>query len=171
VADGVREIHQPILESPLRNIGDQPIAESEVGRPTGLERRLDLFRKLLPRIEAKFGVLAAVLLEGRDDLCDRFVLLGLNALLPPDHEVSGAGAERRQGERRGENRGSDAHIVTSPINGAASICSLPVTGNHRANLVGVSGIREGRLRGPRRAAPYVRERGVRGGYRPLDSDH
>ena len=40
--------------------------------------------------------LAALLLEGGDDLPDRLVLLGVVPFLPPDDEVRGPGAERRQ---------------------------------------------------------------------------
>jgi hypothetical protein len=41
VANGVGEIHQPILEGPLRNIGVKPEAEGEVGWPPDLDRPLD----------------------------------------------------------------------------------------------------------------------------------
>jgi hypothetical protein len=41
VADGVREIHQPILEGPPWDIGYKPEAEGDVGRPPSLEGRLD----------------------------------------------------------------------------------------------------------------------------------
>jgi hypothetical protein len=40
-------------------------------------------------------LLAAPLLEGSDDLSDRRVLLGIEPLLPPHHEVRSASAGRR----------------------------------------------------------------------------
>jgi hypothetical protein len=41
----------------------------------------------------ELDLLASVLLEGGDDLRKRLVLPGVVPLLPPDHEVGGAGAE------------------------------------------------------------------------------
>ena len=62
----------------------------------------------------ELDLLAGLLLEGGDDLRDRLVLLGVEALLPPHHEVGGPGAERRQDDRYGENDGSSAHGGASP---------------------------------------------------------
>ena len=59
--------------------------------------------------EDELDLLAGLLLEGGDDLPDRRVLLGVEALLPPDDEVGGPGAERRQHERNGEEDGPDPH--------------------------------------------------------------
>ena len=52
---------------------------------------MSLLRRLV-----ELDLLAGLLLEGGDDLPDRRVLLGVEALLPPHHEVGGPGAERRQ---------------------------------------------------------------------------
>ena len=108
VADGVREVHEPILEGPLADVVVQAEAEGEVGRLAGLERRHDLVRKLLLWMEDELDLLAGLLLEGGDDLPDRLVLLGVVALLPPHHEVGGPGAERRQDQRGGKNNGANS---------------------------------------------------------------
>ena len=63
----------------------------------------------------ELDLLAGLLLEGGDDLRDRLVLLGVEALLPPDHEVGGPGAERRQDDRYGKNDGASAHRGASPM--------------------------------------------------------
>jgi hypothetical protein len=136
VADGVREIHQPILEGPPWEIGVKQEAEGEVGRPVGFERGYDLVRKLLQGIGGDLDPLAGLLLESGDDLPDRLVLLRIVALLPPHHEVGGVRAKRRQHERGGENRSSAAHVVTSPMGRIASISSLPIRGNVRATSIG-----------------------------------
>ena len=65
-------------------------------------------------MEDELDLLAGLLLEGGDDLPDRRVLLGVESLLPPDHEVGGPGAERRQDERYGKNDGASAHGGASP---------------------------------------------------------
>ena len=54
-------------------------------------------------MEDELDLLAGLLLEGRDDLPDRRVLLGVVALLPPDDEVGGLCAERRENESRSES--------------------------------------------------------------------
>ena len=72
-------------------------AEHEVGWPAGFERRHDAWALRCPKNE--LDLLAARLFEGGDDLPDRRVLLGRKSLLPPDHEVGGLGAERRDDDR------------------------------------------------------------------------
>ena len=47
VADGVGEVHEPIVEGPLSDVVDEQEAEGEVGRLADLERRRDLPRELL----------------------------------------------------------------------------------------------------------------------------
>ena len=66
-------------------------------------------------MENELDLLAASLLEGGDDLPDRGVFLGVEALLPPDHEVGGPGAERRQDDRYGKNDGARAHRGAFPV--------------------------------------------------------
>ena len=72
-------------------------------------------RELVATFEQKSGKrveldpLAALLLKGGDQLPERLVLLSVESLGPPDDEVGGAGAERRQDERGGEEDGPDPH--------------------------------------------------------------
>ena len=73
------------------SVRSKPKAKSG-GRP-GLERRLDLVRKLCLGIQDKLDLLAAPLLERCDHLPDRLALLGIVALVPPHDEVGGPGAE------------------------------------------------------------------------------
>jgi hypothetical protein len=106
----------------------------EVRRLPGCKRRLEFAEDfLLPWLD-ELDVLAGFLLEGGNDIGDRFVLLGIEALLPPDHEVGALGAKRRHREHRGENRSPAPHIVVSPVGRTASISSLPVPDNVHANL-------------------------------------
>ena len=90
MADCVREIDEPTLVGPLFVMLDGDLAEHEVGRLAGLDRRHDHVGKLLLGMEHEFDLLARVLLEVRDDLPDRLVLLG-KALVPPHDEVGGLG--------------------------------------------------------------------------------
>ena len=75
MADGVGEIDQAPLVGPLLVVLGVDDAEGEVGRPAGLDRRYELVRKLLLGMEDELDLLARLLLEGRDDLPDRLVLL------------------------------------------------------------------------------------------------
>ena len=90
-------------------------AEGEVGRLSGLDRRHELVRKLLLGMEDELDLLAGLLLEGRDDLPDRLVLLGVVAFIPPHDEVGGLGGERRHDDRRSKNDGSATHDAASLI--------------------------------------------------------
>src|SRR5262245_49584090 len=81
---------------------EQAQAEGKVRRLVGLERRHRLGRKLLFFVQCEVDSLAALLLEGRDDLPDRIVLLLVAALLPPYYEIGGAGAEWRHRQHRSE---------------------------------------------------------------------
>ncbi len=96
-SDDIGEISQPVLDRPETDIALQVDTEREVGRLASLERRLELARKLILGIEVELDLLAGLLLEGGDDLPDRRVLLRVVALLPPDHEVGGLGAEAAPG--------------------------------------------------------------------------
>jgi hypothetical protein len=49
-------------------------------------------------------LLTGLLLEGGDDLGARLVLLGVEALLPPDHEVGGLCAGRCKYQRTPQGR-------------------------------------------------------------------
>ena len=89
MADGVGEVHEPIVEGPLRDIAGNAYAEREIGRLARLQRRLELVRELLCSIENELDLLAAPLLESGDGLPDRRILLGVVSLLPPHHEVGG----------------------------------------------------------------------------------
>ena len=80
--------------------------KTKSGGCSGLDRRHDRVGKLLLGMEDKLDPLAGLLLEGRDDLPDRLVLLGGVALVPPHDEVGAAGAERRQDEH-GSKKGRD----------------------------------------------------------------
>ena len=46
-------------------------------------------------MEDELDLLAGLLLEGGDDLPERRLLLGVEALFPPHHEVGGAGRRRQ----------------------------------------------------------------------------
>jgi pimeloyl-ACP methyl ester carboxylesterase len=105
VADGVGKIDQVPLLGPLLVVVGVDDAEGEVGRPAGLDRRHDLVRKLLLGMKDELDTLAGLLLEGRNDLTDRLVLLR-GALVPPHDEVGAASAERRQDEH-GSKKGRD----------------------------------------------------------------
>ena len=78
-------------------------------------------------MEDELDPFAAVLLEGGHDLPDRLILLGVEPLLPPHHEVGGPGAERRQHDRRSENSDLLVH-VPPPFALPRSISLLPVHG-------------------------------------------
>jgi hypothetical protein len=52
-------------------------------------------------MEDQLDLFASLLLEGGDDLPDRLLLLGVVALIPPDHEVGAPSTERRYDDRRG----------------------------------------------------------------------
>jgi hypothetical protein len=108
-AHGFREIRESTLEGPPREIGTEQDTVGEVGRAAGLERRHDLARKFVNRVRDELYLVAGPLLEGDDDLLQRLVLLRIEPLLPPDHEVGGLCAERRYREHRGENGSSAAH--------------------------------------------------------------
>jgi hypothetical protein len=87
VADGVRKIHQPIIERPPWDIDYKPEAERDVGRPPSLEGRLDVGWLLLQGDEGDLDLLAGLLLESRDHLLERLVLLSMVRLVPPHDEV------------------------------------------------------------------------------------
>jgi hypothetical protein len=103
VADGVREIHEPVVEGPWSDMVVKIVAEGEVRRLAGLERRIDRLWMLVPWMQDQLDLLAGLLLEGGDDLPDRLVLLRVVALIPPHDEVGGPSAERRHHEHRCEN--------------------------------------------------------------------
>ena len=63
----------------------------------------------------ELDLLAGLLLEGGDDLRDRRVLLGVEPLLPPDDEVGGPGAERRQDERYGAQSGEAGRLIRRKV--------------------------------------------------------
>jgi hypothetical protein len=123
VADGVREIDQSTLVGPKLVVLGVDYAEGEVGRLPGLDRRYELVRKLRFGMEDEFDLLARLLLEGRDDLPDRLVLLRVVAFVPPHDEIGGASVERRENERRSKNDGSAMHDAASPDQMTARACS------------------------------------------------
>src|SRR3954464_13539580 len=84
-------------------------AEQEIGWLTSLERCLGLVGHLILGGLDEFDRLASPGLEGSEKLRDRRILLGVEPLSPPDDEVGGAGGERRQHERGGEEDGPDPH--------------------------------------------------------------
>jgi hypothetical protein len=99
----------------LRDVFVTTYDECKVGRLARLQRRLKFFRQLHLLIEDELDLLAAPLFKRGDGLPDRRVLLGVEPLLPPHHEVGGPGAEGRHGECRGENDGSASHVAASLI--------------------------------------------------------
>ena len=99
MADGLREVHEPILEGPLRRVGGKHPAEGEVGRAAGLNSRHELARMLVLWMEDELGMFAALVLERGDDLSDRCVFLPVVSLIPPHHEIARACAERRHDQR------------------------------------------------------------------------
>jgi hypothetical protein len=60
-------------------------------------------------MEGELDLLAGLLLERGNDLPERHILLGMEALIPPDDEVGGPGAGQRQHERGGEEDGPSQH--------------------------------------------------------------
>jgi hypothetical protein len=117
-ADGALELGEPVLVGPP---GD-PITEGaaqEVGRLAGGQRRLGFGKDLLLRGLDDLDLFAGLLLEGRDDLADRLFLLWVEALLPPDHEVCGPRAERRQKQRGDDGCDQSLHDCHS-----ARICLI-----------------------------------------------
>ena len=115
--DSGREIDEPALQ---RQEGSgQPKAEGEVGRPAGLDRRLDGAGQFPHGIEDEFGLFASLLLEGGDDLSEGIVFLGVESLVPPHHEIGGPGARRRQ-----EQRGDDGCDQSLHERHSARICLI-----------------------------------------------
>jgi hypothetical protein len=84
VTECVREIDQATLIGPLTEVVADGRAVQEVWRALGLKRGQDLCRQISVRDKDEFGVLTCLVLEGSDDLPDRFVLPRVEALLPPD---------------------------------------------------------------------------------------
>jgi hypothetical protein len=115
VADCVGEVHEPIVEGPFRDVVGHNRAERKVGRSARRQRRLELLREFRLLIEDEFDMLTAVLLEGRDGLPDRLVLLRVEPLIPPHHEVGGLRAERCQDQHHGQNYDSAAHCDAFPM--------------------------------------------------------
>ena len=100
MADSGRKIDEPTFVGPSFGLWDINHREDEVwGAPPGFERSQEVGQKLLLHIKDELNLLAGLLLEGGHDFPDRLVLLGVLTPLPPDHEVGGAGAERRQDDR------------------------------------------------------------------------
>ena len=66
------------------------------GGPPASSAACAFSRRLTLRGLNELDLLAGLLLEGGDDLLDRRVLLLVEALVPPDDEVGGPGAGRRQ---------------------------------------------------------------------------
>jgi hypothetical protein len=64
-------------------------------------------------MEDQLDLLAGFLLEGGDDLPDRIVFLGVVALVPPDDEIGGVCAQRRQNERQSNENGVGVHDRSS----------------------------------------------------------
>jgi hypothetical protein len=95
---------------PLVDVRDADHGEEEVGRtPSGLDQSQCLVDKLLVRVEDELDLLPTVLLERRNDLPDRLVLLVVLSLLPAHHEIGALCAERRDGQRRGKNQNPASH--------------------------------------------------------------
>ena len=116
VADSVGEVHEPTLVGPTFVRLGINYREDEVGgAPPGLDRGHKVSHQLLLRTKDELDLLAAALLERRDDLPDRGVLLGVLPLLPPHHEIGGLCAEGDHRERHSENESSNAHGVASLI--------------------------------------------------------
>jgi hypothetical protein len=84
-------------------------AEQEIGRLSGRNRGDDLGFDVVVRRQIELDLLPAMLLEGGDDLPDRRILLGVEALLPQHDEVGGLCAEGRHDDRCGKNDGASAH--------------------------------------------------------------
>jgi hypothetical protein len=90
-------------------------AEGEVGRLARLERGRYLIEHLILCGLHEVDLLAGLLLEGGDDLPDRFVFLGIEPLLPPHDEVGGLGADRRQNDRRRDDENAAPHNASPRI--------------------------------------------------------
>src|SRR3712207_5678882 len=95
-----------------------------------LARRLGFVEYFILCELDELDVLAGLLLERGDDLRDRRVPLGVEALLPPDDEVGAAGAERRQNEHGGEDDGANSEHGR-PIALLASMLPRAGRGNGR----------------------------------------
>jgi hypothetical protein len=120
------KVQEPIVESPFRDVTAKTGAEGEVGRLARLERGRHLVEHLILCGLHEIDLLAGLLLEGGDDLPDRFVLLGIKPLFPPHHEVGGGCAERRHDQRRGENDGMGAHYRSPEIEVVDARSAAPV---------------------------------------------
>jgi hypothetical protein len=69
---------------PCGDIGVDQEAEQEVRRLTRFYGGLSLARQIRLIVEDQLDVLPGLLLKGGDGLPDRLILLGIEALLPPD---------------------------------------------------------------------------------------
>jgi hypothetical protein len=92
VADSVSEVDEPAIIGPLLVVLGVGDAEDVVRRLSGLDRCHHLVRKLLLGMENELDLLAGLFLEGRDDLPDGLVLLGVAAFVPPDDESAALAA-------------------------------------------------------------------------------
>jgi hypothetical protein len=99
VTDSVRKIDEPTLVDPsFVGLGFSHGEDEVRGRPPGLDGGHEIGHQLLLRPQHQLDLLAAALLERRDDFSDRLVLFDGLSLLPPHHEVGGLCAERCHGE-------------------------------------------------------------------------
>jgi hypothetical protein len=119
--DRFGEVDQPIVVGPRVDLGVDLEAEQEVGRLPRLDCGLNLVRQIGLLVKDQLDLLAGLLLERGDGLPNGLILVGIEALLPPDYEVSALGSERRHGERCGENNGLPAHDVASHATSRALI--------------------------------------------------
>jgi hypothetical protein len=107
--DHVREVDEPVVICPLAVIVVRVRAEQEIRWLPSRNRGERLGLNIIEGWLFELDLFSGLLLEGGDDFPDRLVLLRVEPLLPPHHEVGGVCAERRYCERRGKKNGLLAH--------------------------------------------------------------
>jgi hypothetical protein len=114
---------EPVVECPLSDVAAEQQSVGEVGWLAGVQCGRNRFSMLRLWMEDQLDLFAGLLLEGGDDLLDRLVLLGVVALIPPDDEIGGMRAERRQAECCPNSHGLNAHRSPPLIKSTVELCA------------------------------------------------
>ena len=97
--DHVRKVDKHVVERPFGQ-GAASHAHENVGRIARFERGERSVRDLFLRVERELGVLAALLLVGRDESLDGFVFLRVEAFLPNYLQIGREGGQRKREQHR-----------------------------------------------------------------------